>query len=164
MKMRGNRPLSANQTPHESIRRAGPADAGAIRELTRAAYAKWVLVIGREPLPMTADYDRAVREHRIDLLFSGSRLAALVEIVEAGDHWLIENLAVNPDLQGLGHGKRMLAHAENEAVRSKIAEMRLYTNQRFAANIRFYLAHGYSIDREEPFKGGFLTHMSKRIS
>jgi len=31
------------------LRRAIPADAAAIRELTRAAYAKWVPVIGREP-------------------------------------------------------------------------------------------------------------------
>ena len=43
------------------IRRAGEADAAAVRELTRSAYAKWVPLIGREPMPMTADYERAVR-------------------------------------------------------------------------------------------------------
>ena len=50
------------------IRRAGEADAAAVRELTRSAYAKWVPLIGREPMPMTADYERAVREHMVDLL------------------------------------------------------------------------------------------------
>ena len=46
-----------NPTAHETVlRRAGPDDAGAIRSLTRAAYAKWVPVIGREPMPMQADY------------------------------------------------------------------------------------------------------------
>ena len=44
-----------------TIRRAGPSDALAVRELTRQAYAKWVPVIGREPTPMTADYERIVR-------------------------------------------------------------------------------------------------------
>ena len=43
-------------------------DASAVRELTRTAYAKWVPVIGREPKPMGADYDRAVRDHIVDLL------------------------------------------------------------------------------------------------
>ena len=150
--------------PPLTLRLATPADAPAIRELTRAAYAKWIPVIGREPLPMTVDYDRAIRDHRFDLLFAGERLAALVETVDQGDAWLIENLAVHPDFQGRGYGKRMLAHAETEAAESSnIVEMRLYTNKLFAENIRFYLAHSYTVEREEPFKGGVITHMSKRI-
>ena len=39
----------------DELRQAVPADAPAIRELTRAAYAKWIPLIGREPKPMTAD-------------------------------------------------------------------------------------------------------------
>ena len=49
------------------LRQGVPADAAAIRELTREAYAKWLPVIGREPKPMTADYEEAVRKHRFDL-------------------------------------------------------------------------------------------------
>lgn len=52
-----------------TLRQAVPADAPAIRALTRAAYAKWVPLIGREPKPMTADYEQAVRHHRFDLLY-----------------------------------------------------------------------------------------------
>jgi len=48
--------------PSVEIRPAAPEDAASIRDLTRAAYAKWAALIGREPLPMQADYDRAVRE------------------------------------------------------------------------------------------------------
>ena len=46
-----------------TIKRAGPEEADDIRALTRKAYAPWVDIVGREPLPMTADYDKAVREH-----------------------------------------------------------------------------------------------------
>jgi hypothetical protein len=59
---------------HVEIRPAVSADAEAIRELTRTAYAKWVALIGREPLPMQADYQRAVAEHTIDLLIDGDAL------------------------------------------------------------------------------------------
>ena len=45
-------------------RRATATD---VRTLARSAYAKWAPQIGREPKPMTADYDRAVAEHIIDL-------------------------------------------------------------------------------------------------
>ncbi|HZY55656.1 MAG TPA: GNAT family N-acetyltransferase, partial [Reyranella sp.] len=38
-----------------AFRSAAPGDAAAIRALVRAAYAKWVPVLGREPRPMQAD-------------------------------------------------------------------------------------------------------------
>jgi hypothetical protein len=49
---------------------ANAEDAEAVRLLVRRAYAKWVPVLGREPLPMIADYDRAIREHAIDLVWA----------------------------------------------------------------------------------------------
>jgi hypothetical protein len=36
------------------LRRAALSDVYAVRELSKAAYAKWVPLIGREPMPMTA--------------------------------------------------------------------------------------------------------------
>jgi len=41
------------------LRLATADDAPIIRALTRQAYQPWVAVIGREPLPMTADYELA---------------------------------------------------------------------------------------------------------
>ena len=70
------------------LRRATAADVHVVRELTRAAYAKWVPIIGREPKPMTADYDIAVRDHRIDLLEIDGTLAGLIEMIDELDHLL----------------------------------------------------------------------------
>jgi ribosomal protein S18 acetylase RimI-like enzyme len=147
----------------EEIRRAMPADARAIRDLTRAAYAKWVPVIGREPKPMAADYVAAVRNHLIDLLHVGGELAALIETIPAADHLLIENVAVAPAFQGRGYGCKLMAHAERLAVSLGHAEMRLYTNKLFDVNVRLYRRLGYRVDREEAFKGGFAVHMSKAL-
>lgn len=145
------------------IRRATPADAPAIRRLTRAAYAKWVPVIGREPKPMVADYAHAVRNHLFDLLDVGGELAALVETIPKTDHLLIENVAVFPAFQGQGHGRALIAHAERLAVSLGYRETRLYTNQLFAENVRLYRKLGYRLDREEAFDGGVLVHMSKPL-
>jgi hypothetical protein len=68
------------------MRRAEAGDAAAVLALTRAAYAKWVPLIGREPKPMGADYQRAVVEHRIDLLERDGELLGLIETLEAPDH------------------------------------------------------------------------------
>jgi ribosomal protein S18 acetylase RimI-like enzyme len=146
------------------IRRALVADVADVRALTRAAYAKWVPIIGREPLPMIADYERAVAEHRIDLLFARTQLAGLIETASKEDHLLIVNVAVAPTWQGRGHGRRLLGHAEGLAGSIRLPELRLYTNKLFAANVAFYRSLGYVIDREEAFMGGVTVHMSKRLA
>lgn len=146
------------------LRQAADADAPAILALARAAYAKWVPVIGREPKPMTADYAAAVRDHRIDLLYLGDVLAALIETIPEPDHLLIENVAVAPEFQGRGFGRQLLHHAEALAGALGYSEVRLYTNQRFEDNIRLYERCGYEIFREElhPTRG-VAIHMKKRV-
>ena len=62
---------------------------------------------------MTADYSLAVRDHVIELLLDESdAVAGLVELIPATDHWLIENVAVDPAHQGKGYGRLLVAHAE----------------------------------------------------
>ncbi|MBZ5611710.1 MAG: GNAT family N-acetyltransferase [Acidobacteriia bacterium] len=148
---------------HWELRRAADADAPAIRKLTREAYAKWVPLIGREPKPMTADYSEALRKHRIDLLYVDGKLSALIETVAEADHLLIENVAVAPEWQRRGLGRKLLNHAERLAASLGFQETRLYTNQLFAENVQLYRKLGYRIDREEKFERGVAVHMSKRI-
>jgi ribosomal protein S18 acetylase RimI-like enzyme len=146
-----------------SFRRAGAADAIAVRELTRAAYAKWIPVIGREPKPMGADYDVAVRDHLVDLLIDGGNLVGLIEMIPGDDHLLIENVAVRPDSQGNGLGRRLMLHAEQVAQELRLPEVRLYTNSRFEENIRFYISLGYAIDSRDQIADGFRVNMSKHL-
>ena len=147
----------------EELRQGTATDAPAIQELTRAAYGKWVRAIGREPMPMIADYAEAVRKHRFDLLYVEDKLAALIETIPKADHLLIENVAVSPPFQGRGLGRKLMAHAEKVAASLGFSEIKLYTNKLFAENVQLYGKLGYRVDREEEFKGGFAVHMSKRI-
>jgi GNAT superfamily N-acetyltransferase len=135
-----------------SLRRAVAADAEAARDLTRAAYAKWVPLIGREPLPMTADYDRAVIEHVIDLVEEDGSLRALIEMAPADGHLLIVNIAVRPDQQGRGLGDRLLKHAEGFARSLGLEEIQLYSNAAMASNLDFYGRRGY-----QEFRRGTLV-------
>ncbi len=145
------------------FRRATPADAAAVRDLTRAAYAKWVPLLGREPKPMGADYAAALRDHLVELLYQGDTLAGLAEMIPQPDHLLLENIAVAPAWQGRGLGRALMARVEAIAAERGQAEVRLYTNARFVENIALYRRLGYRVDREEVVPAGTVTHMSKRL-
>lgn len=150
--------------PDITIRSAVPSDAVAIRALVRAAYAKWVPVLGREPLPMQADYDAAIRQHRFDLIEEAGQLVALIETEARPDHYWIENVAVLPEAQGRGFGRQLLTHAEMLARDAGFTELRLLTNGRMASNRALYRNVGYAETAEEPYKESSVVYMSKRLS
>jgi N-acetylglutamate synthase-like GNAT family acetyltransferase len=146
------------------VRRAGPADAAAIAALVEAAYAKWVPVIGRKPMPMLTDYRKAVVQHRIDLIEIDGQLAGLVELEPEPDCLLIVNLAVEPEFQVMGLGSTLLSHAETVAGELGLRRLRLYTNSLMTPNIALYGRRGYATDRIEQREAGWaVVHMSKTL-
>lgn len=149
---------------HVELRPAEPQEADAIAGVVRAAYARWVPVIGREPLPMRVDYGKALHEHRFDVIVAGAQLLGVIETMQRDDHLWIENVAVAPDAQGRGIGRRLLDHAERIALDAGCFEARLLTNAAFAANVVLYRRLGYVVDREEPYLNGITVYMSKRLS
>lgn len=149
--------------PDIALRTATPADAPAIAALTRKAYAAWVPVIGREPLPMTVDYGAAVLEHRLDLHEEDGRLLALIETEPRADSLYIVNLAVDPALHGQGLGRALLAHAEALAAAGGYAATTLATNGLMARNLGIYERFGYRIEREDQGPLGVAVIMRKRL-
>ena len=147
-----------------TLRRGTLADSATIRDLTRLAYAKWIPLIGREPKPMTINYDRAVLDNLIDLYEIDGEAVALVEVVPHAQHLLIENIAVRPDHQGKEIGEMLLSHAETIARSLQLAELQLYTNAAFISNIEFYARRGFQEFHREPFHaGGITVYMKKMI-
>lgn len=145
------------------LRLAQACDAAAVTTVVRAAYSKWVPVIGREPMPMRADYGRNIHEHRIDLLVADDRIVGVLETMNRPDHLWIENIAVTPELQGNGLGGRLLDHAEVLASNAGLGQVRLLTNGAFETNVALYRHAGYVADRTEPFMGGTTVYMTKRL-
>lgn len=136
-------------------------DVTTIREFTRTAYEKWIPLIGREPLPMSANYEDTIETHRFDLFYHGRQLVALIETINNDEHLLIENVCVAPNQQRMGIGKTLLEHAESIARTEGYETIRLNTNSLFKGNVDLYLRHGYIIDWEKPMDRGTHVHMKK---
>ncbi len=132
------------------LRRATDDDAPAVRAVVRAAYAKYVPRMDREPMPMTADYAQAVRDNQVWLAGESPDIDAILELVPEADHLLVANIAVHPDRQGAGLGRQLLAFAETEAKRQGFDELRLYTHITMTENVTMYEHLGW----EETHRGG----------
>jgi molybdopterin-guanine dinucleotide biosynthesis protein A len=146
------------------FRRAVAADAARIEAMSHAAYQTFVQRIGRRPEPLTVAYADVLRsgEAWIAEDESGELLGVLI-LKRASDHLLIWSVAVAPALQRSGIGRRLLALAEREALRSGVPEMRLYTNEKMTENIALYERHGYGIARREVREDRVIIHMSKKL-
>jgi ribosomal protein S18 acetylase RimI-like enzyme len=124
------------------VRQADPAEAPALGELVERAYAVYVGRIGRRPAPMDDDYEAKARRGEAFVADDGS-IAGLIVLVEHPDHFLVENVAVDPARQGTGVGRALLAYAERHAAAHGLRELRLYTNEAMTENLTLYPHLGY---------------------
>jgi ribosomal protein S18 acetylase RimI-like enzyme len=125
------------------IRPATAADTPAIAEIVDQAYRHYIARIGKPPGPMLDDYVARVSEGAVWVFEEGAVIAAIIVLLPAPDYLLLDNIAVSPTRQGLGLGRRLLAFAEDEAMRRGYREIRLYTHQTMVENQRLYAAIGY---------------------
>jgi len=147
-----------------SLRRARQDDVPAITALVHDAYVGSVALLGRQPMPMTVDYAEAVALHEVWVLDEGDRLAGVLELIAKPDVMWIENVAVAPDRQSRGLGRRLLAHAEAQARERGLTAMGLLTNERFVDNIAMYERYGYRETHREPYRGSDVVTFRKALA
>jgi ribosomal protein S18 acetylase RimI-like enzyme len=142
------------------IRPATAAELPAIVALTVAAYAEYRAVLDAPPLPVTEDYAPRIAGGEVWLLADGTAPpAGLIVLERHPDHLLIFSVAVAPDRQHEGLGRRLLAWAEAQAREAGIATLRLYTNARMTRNLALYARCGYRETgrRSNPARPGWVA-------
>jgi ribosomal protein S18 acetylase RimI-like enzyme len=125
------------------IRLAQAEDVARIRQIARAAYARYVTRIGREPAPMVVDYHAAVRVGRIVVLEVKGNVVGYLVAWPEDDAYFIENIGIDPHLQGKGWGRRLMDHAATEAAHLGLSALRLYTNAAMTENLSMYAHLGF---------------------
>jgi ribosomal protein S18 acetylase RimI-like enzyme len=98
-----------------TIRQAMREDVARIARLVNAAYAKYLDRMEKPPAPLLADYTGLVAHGEVYVLVSGVELAGLLALEAQDQALFIENVAVDPALQGQGLGRLLMAFAEQYA-------------------------------------------------
>jgi GNAT superfamily N-acetyltransferase len=126
------------------IRPADPKDRAAAENVVREAYAIYLERMEKPPGPTLDDYGALIAQGLVSVAQGeGSEIAAVLVLMPKADHLLLDNVAVRPDRQGQGYGRRMIAFAESEARRLGFAELRLYTHEKMVENIALYTRLGF---------------------
>jgi len=134
--------MSSAHQPVE-LRQASEADLPSIQRVITAAYHRYLTRMDRPPAPLLRDYRRAVEAGAVWV--TGSPVIGLISLAQSDDMILIENVAVHPDRQGNGLGRRLMEFAEEQARRHQIGRLALYTNEVMTENQAIYARLGYRV-------------------
>lgn len=145
----------------------GCEDAGELLTLQRAAYLTEAAAhhdFGLPPLTqsLTELRDELADPSRTALgIRDRGRLIGAVRLRRTGAAVELGRLIVAPDRQGEGLGTRLLLHAET--IDPDAEEIRLFTGEHSAANIRLYTRHGYRETSRTPAGGYRLVNLVKPL-
>ena len=145
------------------LRKAVTQDRSAIEAIVAAAYAPYVVRIGRKPGPMLDDYAASIREGRVHVLVDSGEIKGILVLHPEQDAMLIENIAIPPAAQGRGYGRSLLDFAERSAAAAGFRSIRLYTNEAMTENVALYARLGYVETHRGAEKGFRRVYMAKAL-
>lgn len=146
------------------IRPATTADVLQIAAIANAAYDIYVARIGKQPAPMIADFATHVINQEIFVDDAIDGLAGFIVLFPKDGRLFIENVAVSPERQGQGNGRRLFAFADAEAQRYEFDRLFLYTNIHMTENLDFYPKLGY-LETHRVHEDGFhRIYFEKRLT
>lgn len=142
---------------------AVPADLDRLVALQRAAYARNRELLGREPLPLLADYAEIMATCEVWVMRVADTLSAALIVEDREQDLLIWSVATHPGRQGGGLGAALLAAAEVRARQLGRSILRLYTGATLQHLIYWYARHGFAIECIEQLDDREITHMVKHL-
>ncbi len=145
------------------IRRARLSDAPAIRKCVEAAYRHYTGRIGKPPGPMLDDYAEVIRRHLVFVVDADDIVGVLV-LIQKPAGMLLDNVAIRPDQQGKGLGRRLIDLAEAETCAAGFEQLNLYTHECMTENIELYESLGYSQTERKQEQGYDRVYMRKRLA
>lgn len=147
-------------------RRANPADAAILQQLIHKAY-KGPLRQGIRFAAAAIPLHRVrqnILTHQVYILFFKRNPVGSVTLRRRSFGYEISHLAVVPDSQGKGYGKRLLLFAEEQARVSGQRKVHLFTAEDHPWLADFYRKYGYKrIDKYQSKKGLWIGHYVKEL-
>ncbi len=108
-----------------------------------AAFRGFIKEIGKPPAPMLADYRALIANGQVHVLVADGAVLGVIVCTAKPDHLFVDVVAVRPERQRQGVGRRLMAFATAEARRLGLGEVQLYTHEVMTGALALYPALGY---------------------
>ena len=145
------------------IRQAQVADSRAVVVCIRAAYARYLARMDREPAPMHADYEALIAQGVVYVLADEKEVRGVLVMMPQGRDMFVENVAVDPRFQRQGLGRTLMAFVEQQTRKEQLDEIRLYTNEVMTENLHFYQKLGFEEEGRRVEDGYHRVFLRKRL-
>jgi N-acetylglutamate synthase-like GNAT family acetyltransferase len=146
------------------LRRATAEDVDSVRALVERAYGHYVERLGMRPGPLDFDYAAEVAQKEVWVRGDDGRLVAMLTVHAEPDHLAVDNVAVDPSVQGTGRGRALLRYAEARARALGLDELRLFTHELMTENRAIYAHLGWEETARRAEDGFARVFFRKRIS
>ena len=135
-----------------SVRRAVVDDVDAIAAILREAFAEFASDYTPEAFAIVTPPSNEIHgrfdEGPMWVAVGEGRFLGTVSAVPEPDHLYIRSMAVVPDAQGRGIGKRLMTAVEEYAVENGFGTLFLYTTEFSTNAVRLYETLGFKKDRD----------------
>jgi N-acetylglutamate synthase-like GNAT family acetyltransferase len=148
------------------IRRAGVGDLAVVQSISADAYRRYDAEIGLLPLPAREDYRPRIERGQVWILETEGECLGVAVVETRPDHLLLYSIAVRPQRQREGHGRRLLAFVDQHAAAEGLCEVRLFTNALMHRNVDIYRRWGFAEFGRRPHpsrEGHVLVDMAKSV-
>lgn len=145
------------------IRQAQATDHQAIVACVEAAYTKYIARIGKEPAPLRADYPALIAQGVVYVLTYNEGIRGVLVMMPQGKSLFVENVAVDPQVQGRGLGRRLMTFVEQQARSMQLDKLCLYTNELMTENLSFSRHLGFEEEARRIEDGYHRVFLRKRL-
>ncbi|MYL29192.1 GNAT family N-acetyltransferase [Halobacillus halophilus] len=126
------------------IREAAAEDAPQLNVCMQKAYMAYEeRMKGKRLPPMDVDYEEEIASYPVWVIEREGEIIGAVILTFDPSCTQVANIAVDPDYQGRGLGRKLLDFAEQKALDRGYVEMRLATHVLLTENAAFYTSMGW---------------------
>lgn len=145
------------------LRQAVDTDVEAIVGCINKAYGHYQERLGRPPGPMTQNYAEVIGNNDVYVAMVNHRVEGVLVLTETSEGFLLDNIAVNPAIQGSGVGRVLLEFAEQQAWSAGYKSIYLYTHEKMWENQALYQRIGYEEYDRRTEQGLERVYMRKTL-
>lgn len=143
------------------LRKAVHSDSRSLADCMHAAYQMYNARMGGKSLPpMFVNYEAEIDQYPVWIAEADGKLAGAIILDREKAHLSVANIAVHPEFQGMGLGRKLLDLAESEARKGGFSEMQLATHVLLTENLALYSHLGWV----ETGRDEMRVYMTKRLT